>query len=63
MILTVLEDATEVTQAVAEGAPIPILQLFVQHLCPPVKVKKKKKKKCTDPFRVGNLFWAIMLSL
>lgn len=41
MILTVLEDATEVTQAVAEGAPIPILQLFVQHLCPPVKVKKK----------------------
>ena len=44
MILTVLEDATEVTQAVAEGAPIPILQLFVQHLCPPVKVKKKKKK-------------------
>ena len=62
MILTVLEDATEVTQAVAEGAPIPILQLFVQHLCPPVKVKKKKKK-FTDPFRVGNLFWAIMLSL
>lgn len=60
MILTVLEDATEVTQAVAEGAPIPILQLFVQHLCPPVKVKKKK---CTDPFRLGNLFWAIMLSL
>ena len=44
MILTVLEDATEVTQAVAEGAPIPILQLFVQHLCPPVKQKKKKKK-------------------
>lgn len=60
MILTVLEDATEVTQAVAEGAPILILQLFVQHLCPPVKVKKKK---CIDSFRVGNLFWAIMLSL
>lgn len=61
MILTVLEDATEVTQAVAEGAPIPILQLFVQHLCPPVKVKKKNIY--TDPFRLGNLFWAIMLSL
>ena len=42
MILTVLEDATEVTQAVAEEAPIPILQLFVQHLCPPVKGKKKR---------------------
>lgn len=26
------------TQAVAEAAPIQVLQLFVQHLCPPVKV-------------------------
>lgn len=28
----VLEDAIEVTQARAEGVPIPILQLYVQHL-------------------------------
>ena len=59
MILTVLEDATEVTQAVAEGAPIPVLQLSVQHLCPPVKVINKK---CLDLLRVGKLLGEFMLS-
>ncbi|WRX23361.1 hypothetical protein QQP08_015848, partial [Theobroma cacao] len=33
---TPLGDATEGTLAVAEGGPIPILRLFVQHLCQPV---------------------------
>ncbi len=59
MILTVLKYATEVTHAVAEGAPIAVLQLSVQHLYPPVKVKNKK---CLDLFRVGNLLRAFMLS-
>jgi hypothetical protein len=59
MILTVLEDATEVTQAVAEGAPIPVLQLSVQHLCPPVKVINKK---CLDLLRFGKLLGEFMLS-
>lgn len=27
------------TQAVAEAAPIQVLQQYVRHLCPPVKVK------------------------
>lgn len=30
---TALEDAAEVIQAVAEGGPIPVVQLCVQHLC------------------------------
>lgn len=34
-VLTILEDATEVTQAVAGEAPIPIELLYAQHLCPP----------------------------
>lgn len=35
LILTVLEDATEAIQAVAEVAPSRVLQLYVQHLCQP----------------------------
>lgn len=63
MILTVLEDATEVTQAVAEGAPIPILQLFVQHLCPPVKVKKKYIYRSIQTWKsiLGNYAFIINL--
>lgn len=38
MILTVLEDATAATQAVAEVEPIQVLQLCAQHLCQPVRV-------------------------
>lgn len=37
--LTVRGDATAVTQAGAEGAPIQAVQQYVQHLCPPSKIQ------------------------
>lgn len=36
VVLTILGDATAVIQAMAAEGPIPVLQLYVQHLCPPV---------------------------
>lgn len=34
--LTILGDATAVTQAVAVEGPIPVVLLYVRHLCLPV---------------------------
>lgn len=35
MVLTALEGVTEVIQAMAEGEPSQVAQLFDQHLCQP----------------------------
>lgn len=35
-VLTILGDATAVTQAVAAEAPIPVVRQYVRHLCLPV---------------------------
>ena len=37
VILTILEDATVGILVAVEGVPIPVGQLYVQHLCQPVK--------------------------
>lgn len=36
VILTILEDATVGILVVVEGVPIPVVQQYVQHSCPPV---------------------------
>lgn len=40
MILTILKDAAEATQAVAVEGPIPALQLYGQHLYLPSQYKR-----------------------
>lgn len=37
MILTAQEDAAVATREVAEGVPIQVSLLCVQHLCPPIE--------------------------
>jgi hypothetical protein len=36
VLLTILEDATVVTRAMAGEVPIPIALQYAQHLCPPI---------------------------
>lgn len=48
-VLTVQEDATAVTRAVAEGEPILVVQLYDRHLCPPTK---DTTVKCWDLFHL-----------
>ena len=37
VILTIPEDATVRILVMVEGVPIPVVQLYVQHLCQPVQ--------------------------